>query len=162
MQEIGVGKVASISGRYYAMDRDNNWDRVEKAYAAMVYGEGVKAADPVQAVADSYANDKTDEFVLPTVIVFNFRPDRAREITRAFCADEFTGFERKGGKLPLTYVCFKDYDESIPNKIIAFKKQEIKNTLGEYLAANGLKQLRTAETEKYAHVTFFFNGGVEG
>ena len=178
MQEIGVGKVASISGRYYAMDRDNNWDRVEKAYAAMVYGEGVKAADPVQAVADSYANDKTDEFVLPTVIeadgkpvatvkandsviFFNFRPDRAREITRAFCADEFTGFERKGGKLPLTYVCFKDYDESIPNKIIAFKKQEIKNTLGEYLAANGLKQLRTAETEKYAHVTFFFNGGVE-
>ncbi len=119
MQEIGVGKVASISGRYYAMDRDNNWDRVEKAYAAMVYGEGVKAADPVQAVADSYANDKTDEFVLPTVIeadgkpvatvkandsviFFNFRPDRAREITRAFCADEFTGFERKGGKLPLT------------------------------------------------------------
>ena len=178
MQEIGVGKVASISGRYYAMDRDNNWDRVEKAYSAMVYGEGVKAADPVQAVADSYANDKTDEFVLPTVIeadgkpvatvkandsviFFNFRPDRAREITRAFCADEFTGFERKGGKLPLTYVCFKDYDESIPNKIIAFKKQEIKNTLGEYLAANGLKQLRTAETEKYAHVTFFFNGGVE-
>ena len=96
-----------------------------------------------------------------SVIFFNFRPDRAREITRAFCADEFTGFERKGGKLPLTYVCFKDYDESIPNKIIAFKKQEIKNTLGEYLAANGLKQLRTAETEKYAHVTFFFNGGVE-
>ncbi len=178
MQEIGVGKVASISGRYYAMDRDNNWDRVEKAYAAMVYGDGVKATDPVQAVADSYANDKTDEFVLPTVIeadgkpvatvkandsviFFNFRPDRAREITRAFCADEFTGFERKGGKLPLTYVCFKDYDESIPNKIIAFKKQEIKNTLGEYLAANDLKQLRTAETEKYAHVTFFFNGGVE-
>ena len=177
MQEIGVGKVASISGRYYAMDRDNNWDRVEKAYAAMVYGEGVKAADPVQAVADSYANDKTDEFVLPTVIeadgkpvatvkandsviFFNFRPDRAREITRAFCADEFTGFERKGGKLPLTYVCFKDYDESIPNKIIAFKKQEIKNTLGEYLAANGLKQLRTAETEKYAHVTFFLNAAI--
>ena len=178
LKEIGIGKVATVEGRYYAMDRDNNWDRVEKAYAAMVYGEGVKAADPVQAVADSYANDKTDEFVLPTVIeadgkpvatvkandsviFFNFRPDRAREITRAFCADEFTGFERKGGKLPLTYVCFKDYDESIPNKIIAFKKQEIKNTLGEYLAANGLKQLRTAETEKYAHVTFFFNGGVE-
>ena len=178
MKEIGVGQIGVVSGRYYAMDRDNNWDRVEKAYAAMVYGEGVKAADPVQAVADSYANDKTDEFVLPTVIeadgkpvatvkandsviFFNFRPDRAREITRAFCADEFTGFERKGGKLPLTYVCFKDYDESIPNKIIAFKKQEIKNTLGEYLAANGLKQLRTAETEKYAHVTFFFNGGVE-
>ena len=178
MNEIGVGKVASISGRYYAMDRDNNWDRVEKAYAALVYGQGVQATDPVQAVADSYADDKTDEFVMPTVIMengapvatvknndsvifFNFRPDRAREITRAFCADDFTGFERKGGRLALTYVCFKDYDESIPNKIIAFKKQSIANTLGEYLAKNGLKQLRLAETEKYAHVTFFFNGGVE-
>lgn len=178
MAEIGVGKIATISGRYYAMDRDNNWDRVEKAYAAMVYGEGVQASDPVQAVADSYAKDKTDEFVLPTVIMdggkpvasvkagdsvifFNFRPDRAREITRAFCADEFDGFERKSGKLPLTYVCFKDYDESIPNKIIAFKKQEITNTFGEYLAACGKTQLRLAETEKYAHVTFFFNGGIE-
>ncbi len=178
MAEIGVGKIATISGRYYAMDRDNNWDRVEKAYAAMVYGEGVQASDPVQAVVDSYANDKTDEFVLPTVIMdggkpvasvkagdsvifFNFRPDRAREITRAFCADEFDGFERKSGKLPLTYVCFKDYDESIPNKIIAFKKQEITNTFGEYLAACGKTQLRLAETEKYAHVTFFFNGGIE-
>ena len=178
MAEIGVGKVATISGRYYAMDRDNNWDRVEKAYAAMVYGEGVEALDPVQAVADSYADEKTDEFVLPTVIkengapvatvkandsviFYNFRPDRAREITRAFCADEFDGFDRKGGKLPLTYVCFKDYDESIPNKIIAFKKQEITNTLGEYLAACGKTQLRLAETEKYAHVTFFFNGGLE-
>ncbi|MBQ8412642.1 MAG: 2,3-bisphosphoglycerate-independent phosphoglycerate mutase, partial [Lachnospiraceae bacterium] len=134
--------------------------------------------DPVQAVADSYVDDKTDEFVLPTVIMedgkpvasvkandsvifFNFRPDRAREITRAFCADDFDGFDRKGGKLPLTYVCFKDYDESIPNKIIAFKKQEITNTFGEYLAANGKTQLRLAETEKYAHVTFFFNGGLE-
>ncbi len=178
MNEIGVGQVASISGRYYAMDRDNNWDRVEKAYAALVYGEGVKASDPVQAVADSYANDKTDEFVMPTVIekdgkplatvkdgdsviFFNFRPDRAREITRAFCDDNFTGFERKGGRKDTTYVCFKDYDESIPNKIIAFKKQSIANTLGEYLAQNNLKQLRLAETEKYAHVTFFFNGGVE-
>ena len=178
MNEIGVGKIASISGRYYAMDRDNNWDRVEKAYAAMVYGEGVKAADPVQAVADSYANEKTDEFVMPTVIeengapvatvkdkdsviFFNFRPDRAREITRAFCDDAFTGFERKGGRKDLTYVCFKDYDESIPNKIVAFKKQSIVNTFGEYLAKNGLKQLRLAETEKYAHVTFFFNAGVE-
>ncbi len=178
MNEIGVGKVATISGRYYAMDRDNNWDRVEKAYAAMVYGEGVKAEDPVKAVEDSYANDVTDEFVLPTVveeggkpvatvkendsvIFFNFRPDRAREITRAFCDDAFTGFERKTGLIPLTYVCFKDYDESIPNKIIAFEKQSLENTLGEYLAKNGLKQLRLAETEKYAHVTFFFNGGVE-
>lgn len=178
MKEIGVGKVATISGRYYAMDRDNNWDRVEKAYAALVYGEGVKATDPVQAVADSYANETTDEFVMPTVIeengkplttvkdgdsviFFNFRPDRAREITRAFCDDSFMGFDRKGGRKNLTYVCFKDYDESIPNKMIAFKKQSIANTLGEYLAKNGLKQLRLAETEKYAHVTFFFNGGVE-
>ena len=178
MKKIGVGEIATVSGRYYAMDRDNRWDRVELAYNALTTGEGVKGTDAPAAVQASYDNDKTDEFVLPTVIekdgqptgvisdkdsvvFFNFRPDRAREITRAFCADEFTGFERKGGKLPLTYVCFKDYDESIPNKIIAFKKQEIKNTLGEYLAANGLKQLRTAETEKYAHVTFFFNGGVE-
>lgn len=178
MAEIGVGKVASLSGRYYAMDRDNRWDRVEKAYAALVYGEGEQAADPVQAMADSYDKEVTDEFVLPTVIMendkpvatvkpndsvifFNFRPDRAREITRAFCDDEFTGFERKNGRMPLTYVCFKDYDESIPNKIVAFKKQSIENTFGEYLAKMGKKQLRLAETEKYAHVTFFFNGGVE-
>ena len=178
MTEIGVGKVASLSGRYYAMDRDNRWDRVEKAYAALVYGEGEQATDPVQAMADSYDKDVTDEFVLPTVIMendkpvatvkpndsvifFNFRPDRAREITRAFCDDEFTGFERKNGRMPLTYVCFKDYDESIPNKLVAFKKQSISNTFGEYLAKMGKKQLRLAETEKYAHVTFFFNGGVE-
>ena len=178
MNEIGVGRVASISGRYYAMDRDNRWDRVEKAYAAMVYGEGERATDPVQAIADSYAKDVTDEFVLPTVltendkpvatvkandsvIFFNFRPDRAREITRAFCEDDFSGFERKEGRIPVTYVCFKDYDESIGNKLVAFKKQTIENTLGEYLAKNSKTQLRLAETEKYAHVTFFFNGGVE-
>ena len=178
MKEIGVGKVASLSGRYYAMDRDNNWDRVRKAYDSLVAGEGVMAGNAVKAMEDSYANGVTDEFVLPTVITengkpvslvkqgdsvifFNFRPDRAREITRAFCDDKFTGFERKGGFLSLTYVCFKDYDESIPNKLVAFKKEEIKNTLGEYLAKNGKKQLRLAETEKYAHVTFFFNGGIE-
>lgn len=178
MKEIGVGKVASLSGRYYAMDRDNRWDRVEKAYAALVYGEGETAADPVQAMEVSYSKEVTDEFVLPTVILendkpvatvkpndsvifFNFRPDRAREITRAFCEDEFTGFERRNGRIPLTYVCFKDYDESIPNKLVAFKKQSIDNTFGEYLAKMGKKQLRLAETEKYAHVTFFFNGGVE-
>lgn len=177
MAEIGVGTVASLSGRYYAMDRDNNWDRVKMAYDSLVAGEGVKATDAVQAMADSYANDKTDEFVLPTVITdengeplslvkngdsvifFNFRPDRARELTRAFCDDKFTGFDREF--LDLTYVCFKDYDETIPNKLIAFEKEEIKNTFGEFLAANGKKQLRLAETEKYAHVTFFFNGGVE-
>ena len=177
MQEIGVGKVASISGRYYAMDRDNNWDRVEKAYAAMVYGEGVKAADPVQAVADSYANDKTDEFVLPTVIeadgkpvatvkandsviFFNFRPDRAREITRAFCDDDFQGFERKA-RPQVTFVCFTDYDDTIQNKQVAFHKVQLHNTFGEYLAAHNMTQARIAETEKYAHVTFFFNGGEE-
>ena len=177
MKEIGVGKIASLSGRYYAMDRDNNWDRVKLAYDSLVTGEGVKATDAVKAVEDSYANDKTDEFVLPTVITdengqplslvkdgdsvifFNFRPDRAREITRAFCDDKFTGFERDF--LKLTYVCFKDYDETIPNKFVAFEKEEIKNTFGEFLAAHGKKQLRLAETEKYAHVTFFFNGGVE-
>ncbi len=178
MAEIGVGKVASLCGRYYVMDRDNNWDRVEKAYRMLTLGEGVEASDAVQAMADSYAKDVTDEFVLPTVICengapravvkendsvvfFNFRPDRAREITRAFCDDAFTGFEREGGRIPLTYVCFKNYDESIPNKLIAFEKESITNTLGEYLAACGKKQLRLAETEKYAHVTFFFNGGLE-
>ena len=177
MAGIGVGKIASLSGRYYAMDRDNNWDRVEKAYLSLTKGEGVQAKDAVQAMADSYAQDVTDEFVLPTVITdeagkplslvkpndsvifFNFRPDRAREITRAFCDDDFKGFERP--RLPLTYVCFKDYDETIPNKIIAFEKESIDNTFGEYLAKCGKKQLRLAETEKYAHVTFFFNGGVE-
>lgn len=177
MQEIGVGKIASISGRYYAMDRDNNWDRIQKAYDSLVSGTGVQATDAVKAMETSYADGVTDEFVLPTVITdeagklvsvvkendsvifFNFRPDRAREITRAFCDDAFTGFERPF--IPLTYVCFKDYDETIPNKIIAFEKESIKNTFGEFLAAQGKKQLRLAETEKYAHVTFFFNGGEE-
>ena len=178
MDEIGVGKIASLSGRYYAMDRDNNWDRVEKAYDALTAGEGVQAENAVKAMEDSYAKDVTDEFVLPTVITengapvatvkandsvifFNFRPDRAREMTRAFCDDKFTGFERKTGFLPLTFVCFKDYDETIPNKLVAFQKEDIKNTFGEYIAKCGKKQLRLAETEKYAHVTFFFNGGRE-
>jgi 2,3-bisphosphoglycerate-independent phosphoglycerate mutase len=160
------------------MDRDNRWDRVEKAYEALVYGEGVKATDPVAAIEASYNEGVTDEFVLPTVIekdgqpvgiikpqdsviFFNFRPDRAREITRALCDPEFSGFERKNGFFPLTYVCFTEYDNTIPNKIVAFHKVEVTNTFGEFLAANGLKQLRLAETEKYAHVTFFFNGGVE-
>jgi 2,3-bisphosphoglycerate-independent phosphoglycerate mutase len=177
MAEIGVGKVASLSGRYYAMDRDTNWDRIEKAYDSLVYGKGVLATSASQALADSYAEGITDEFVLPTVITdeagkplslvkdgdsvifFNFRPDRARELTRVFCDDQFKGFERPFQKL--TYVCFKDYDETIPNKIIAFEKESVTNTFGEYLAKCGKKQLRLAETEKYAHVTFFFNGGVE-
>lgn len=178
MNEIGVGKIASLSGRYYAMDRDNRWDRVEKAYAALAYGEGETATDPIKAMEDSYAKEVTDEFVLPTVIMendkpvatvkpndsvifFNFRPDRAREMTRAFCDDEFAGFERKNGRMPLTFVCFKDYDENIEHKLVAFTKESITNTFGEYLAKMGKKQLRLAETEKYAHVTFFFNGGVE-
>lgn len=177
-KEIGVGKVASMSGRYYAMDRDNRWDRVELAYKSLVTGEGVQAEDPVAAMQESYDKEVYDEFVLPTVITengkpvslvkpndsvifFNFRPDRAREITKAFCNDDFDGFERPNGRMPLVYVCFKDYDETIPNKLVAFKKESIENTFGEYLAATGKTQLRLAETEKYAHVTFFFNGGVE-
>lgn len=177
MKEIGVGKVASVMGRYYVMDRDNRWDRVELAYKAMVKGEGLAADSAVEAVANSYADDKTDEFVLPTlvmengapvatikdgdsIIFFNFRPDRAREITRCFCAEDFDGFDR-GDRVKTTYVCFTEYDVTIPNKSIAFPKTEITNTLGEFLAAKGLKQARIAETEKYAHVTFFFNGGVE-
>lgn len=173
-EEIGVGKVATLAGRYYGMDRDNNWDRVEKAYSAMVYGEGVQADCPVKAIEDSYANDVTDEFVLPTVInkdgtvkandsmvFFNFRPDRAREITRTFVDPDFKGFERKNGFFPVKYVCFTQYDATMPNVSVAFKPQSLKNTLGEYISSKGMTQLRIAETEKYAHVTFFFNGGVE-
>ena len=176
-KEIGVGEVASVSGRYYAMDRDNRWDRVEKAYAAIRFGKGETALDPVQAIADSYANDVTDEFMVPTVIVkdgvpvgtvndqdsvifFNFRPDRARELTRAFCMDEFAGFDR-GERPQVLYVCFTEYDVTIPNKIVAFHKVSITETFGEFLAKHGKTQARIAETEKYAHVTFFFNGGVE-
>ena len=174
MEEIGVGKIASVMGRYYAMDRDNRWERVEKAYAAMVYGEGEHNVCPVDAVAKSYENDVTDEFVIPTVIdgtdrikandsvvFFNFRPDRAREITRTFVDDDFAGFERKFGRFPLTYVCMTQYDATMPNVEVAFKPQSLTNTLGEYLSKMGKTQLRIAETEKYAHVTFFFNGGVE-
>ena len=174
MSETGVGKIATVMGRYYAMDRDNRWERVEKAYAAMVYGEGVQAASAVQAVADSYAAGVTDEFVVPTVVdksgmigandsvvFFNFRPDRAREITRTFVDPDFTGFERKKGFFPLTYVCMTQYDATMPNVQVAFKPQSLANTFGEYISEHGLTQLRIAETEKYAHVTFFFNGGVE-
>ncbi len=156
MKEIGVGKIASISGRYYAMDRDNNWDRVQKAYDSLPKGEGVQAEDAVKAMEDSYAKDVTDEFVLPTVITengkpvsvvkendsvifFNFRPDRAREMTRAFCDDKFTGFDRPFIKT--TFVCFKDYDVTIPNKLIAFEKEHIVNTFGEYLAKCGKNSL---------------------
>ena len=176
MDRIGTGRIASVAGRYYAMDRDNNFDRTRKAYDALTKGEGNTAASGVDAIQASYDDGKTDEFVAPTVVMengkaigtiqdgdsvifFNFRPDRARQITRAFCDDDFKGFERN--RLNLTFVCFTDYDPTIPNKTVAFKKVSITNTFGEFLAANGLKQARIAETEKYAHVTFFFNGGVE-
>lgn len=178
MKEIGVGEVATVMGRYYVMDRDNRWDRVEKAYKAIAEGEGVTASSAVEAVQQSYDKGENDEFVLPTVvekdgkpvatvknndsvIFYNFRPDRAREISRTFCDDDFTGFERKNGRIKTTFVTFTEYDVTIPNKIVAFHKTSINNTFGEYLAKNGKTQLRTAETEKYAHVTFFFNGGKE-
>ena len=170
--EIGVGKIATVMGRYYAMDRDKRWERVQMAYDAMVYGEGVHNADPVDAVAKSYANGVTDEFVEPvvcdsegtigdndSVIFFNFRPDRAREITRAIVDPEFDGFQREF--FPTTYVCNTEYDASMPNVLVAWPRVAVKNGLGEYLSSMGMTQLRIAETEKYAHVTFFFNGGVE-
>ena len=176
MSEIGVGKIASVMGRYYAMDRDNNYDRVQLAYEAMTQGKGETAVSGPAAIQQSYDNDKTDEFVLPTVVVedgqpvglikdgdsvvfYNFRPDRAREITRAFCDDDFKGFDRE--RLDIKFVCFSDYDPTIPNKSVAFNKIAVTNTFGEWLAANNMTQARIAETEKYAHVTFFFNGGVE-
>lgn len=173
-EEIGVGKIATVMGRYYAMDRDNRWERVEKAYAAMVYGEGVEAECPVCAVKNSYKEDVTDEFVVPSVvkggatiqpndsvIFFNFRPDRAREITRTLVDPDFNGFERKKGFFPVNFVCMTQYDATMPNVDVAFKPQVLTNTLGEYISDKGMAQLRIAETEKYAHVTFFFNGGVE-
>ena len=176
MAEKGVGKIASISGRFYSMDRDKRWERVEKSYNALVNGIGEKATSATQAIEESYQKEIFDEFVLPTliynndepiatirendsVIFFNFRPDRAREITRSLVDKDFTGFERK--YFPLYYVCFTNYDETIENVHIVFKKDEIKNTLGEIVSKKGLTQLRIAETEKYAHVTFFFNGGEE-
>ncbi|MBU3811221.1 MAG: 2,3-bisphosphoglycerate-independent phosphoglycerate mutase [Candidatus Niameybacter stercoravium] len=176
IKEIGVGEIATISGRYYAMDRDNRWDRVELAYNAIVNAQGETAADAVTAMADSYAKEVYDEFVLPTIITkdgqpvgkveegdsvifFNFRPDRAREMTRAFCDDAFTGFERD--RVNTHFVTFTQYDITIPNKEVAFTPQTLTNTFGEFLANAGKSQLRIAETEKYAHVTFFFNGGVE-
>ena len=176
MKEIGVGEIAVISGRYYAMDRDNNYDRVEKAYKALTEGVGNTANSMAECMDKTYAEGVNDEFVVPTVILkdgkptatikdndsiifFNFRPDRAREITRCFCDDDFKGFERK--RIKTTYVCFTEYDATIPNKSVAFPKEIPSNTLGEYISSLGMKQLRLAETEKYAHVTFFFNGGIE-
>ena len=170
--EIGVGKIATVMGRYYAMDRDKRWERLQMAYDAMVYGEGVQNSDPVDAVARSYENGVTDEFVEPVVcdsqgtisnndsiIFFNYRPERAREITRAIVDPEFDGFPREF--FPTTYVCNTEYDASMPNVLVAWPRIAVKNGLGEYLSSLGMTQLRIAETEKYAHVTFFFNGGVE-
>ncbi len=183
MNKLGEGKIASVCGRYYAMDRDNNWDRVEKAYDMLTLGTGDKCADPADAVEESYKKGVTDEFLTPikvcedgkpigiigkgdSIIFFNFRPDRAREMTRALSQREFvvpkgTAFERKTGFLEPVYVCFTVYDAEFKDVYIAFPKTSLDNTLGEYLAKCGKKQLRIAETEKYAHVTFFFNGGVE-
>jgi len=178
LKEIGVGKIASVMGRYYAMDRDNRWERVSLAYNAMVLGEGLTAGSAGQAVAESYERKEFDEFVKPAVILengqpiaaisendsvifFNFRPDRAREITRTFVDPEFKGFERPKGFFPLYYVCMTQYDKTMPNAVVAFKPESLTNTFGEYISKRGCRQLRIAETEKYAHVTFFFNGGVE-
>lgn len=176
IRSIGVGDIATVMGRYYAMDRDNRWERVEQAYRAMVLGEGNTAESAVAAIKESYNEGVTDEFVVPTVIVkdgvpvgkiqendsvvfFNFRPDRAREITRTIVDPEFAGFERKF--FPTFYVCMTQYDATMPNVEVAFKPESLTNTFGEYISKKGLRQLRIAETEKYAHVTFFFNGGVE-
>ncbi|MBQ6426603.1 MAG: 2,3-bisphosphoglycerate-independent phosphoglycerate mutase [Clostridia bacterium] len=179
MNKIGVGKIATVMGRYYAMDRDNRYERVEKAYAAMTYGEGLTADSAPEAMQNSYDEGVTDEFVVPTVVLrdgkptatisahdsvifYNFRPDRAREITRSYIFPDFDGFSRRNGFFPLYYVCMTQYDKTFGDLVqIAYRPEQYRNTLGEYLANCGKKQLRIAETEKYAHVTFFFNGGVE-
>jgi len=179
LKEIGCGKIATVMGRFYAMDRDNRFERVERAYAALTYGEGLTASSGPEAMQNSYDRGETDEFVQPTVITtdgkptatigandsvifFNFRPDRAREITRAYLYEDFTGFERRFGRFPLYYVSMTQYDKAFePLLHVAFKPQSLSNTFGTYVADNGMTQLRIAETEKYAHVTFFFNGGVE-
>jgi len=179
MTEIGVGKIATISGRYYAMDRDKRWDRTEKAYNAIVFGEGLKTTSATEALEQSYERKETDEFVVPTVIVdensqpvatvepgdslvfFNFRPDRARQLTHALCDEDFDGFSRKKGYFPIYYVCLTEYDATIKNAKIAYGPESLNKILAQVISNAGLKQLRIAETEKYAHVTFFFNGGVE-
>ena len=173
-RETGVGQIATVMGRYYAMDRDNRWERVEKAYQAMVCGNAPFEEDPVAAVALSYERGTTDEFMEPvicsegceitegdSIIFFNFRPDRARQLTRVFVDPEFSGFSRTAGFFPVQFVCTTEYDAAMPNVTVAFPREELSNVFGEYLSNLGLTQLRIAETEKYAHVTFFFNGGVE-
>lgn len=174
MKEIGIGHIATVMGRYYAMDRDNRWERVQRAYDAIVNEKGIFNSSAVDAMEKSYGAEITDEFVEPVVclhgagvkdqdsiIFFNFRPDRAREITRTFVDDDFKGFERQGGRKKVFYVCMTQYDAAMPNVSIAFKPESLTNTFGQYISDKGLTQLRIAETEKYAHVTFFFNGGVE-
>ena len=179
MRALGVGKIATVIGRYFVMDRDNRWERVKRAYDCLTIGNGEKYVDVEECINKSYINGVSDEFVLPSnivdedgipvavvepwdsVIFYNYRPDRAREITRAFCDTEFSGFKREKDLTKIVFVCFTEYDRTIKNKIVAFKPQKLDSTLGEYLAGMGKKQLRLAETEKYAHVTFFFNGGVE-
>jgi 2,3-bisphosphoglycerate-independent phosphoglycerate mutase len=178
MEENNIGKIASLSGRFYALYRDNRWERVKQTYDSMVSGIGQHALSAKECINDSYAKDVNDEFILPTIIIndekpvalvkendsfimFNFRPDRARELIKTFCDPNFNEFERPNGYFKIKCVCFTEYDITIPNKEIAFKSQSLNNTLGEYISNLGLKQLRVAETEKYAHVTFFFNGGVE-
>lgn len=178
MKEIGVGKIATLSGRYYSMDRDNRWERVEHAYNAMVMGKGDSTDNVISCIEKSYSKGVNDEFVVPTVVMendkpvgiinendsvifFNYRPDRAREMTRAFCDESFKEFERDKGFFKTKFVTFTDYDSSLENKEVVFLKESLANTFGEYISNLGLKQLRMAETEKYAHVTFFFNGGVE-
>ena len=174
IKELGLGQIATVSGRYYAMDRDNRWERVKLAYDAIVNGEGNKDPDPVAVMQKSYDAGVTDEFIVPTVVTegagikagdsvifFNFRPDRARELTRALVDPDFAGFEREKGFFPLTYICMTQYDATMPNVEVAYRPESLTNTLGEYLSRLGKTQLRIAETEKYAHVTFFFNGGVE-
>ena len=174
ISEIGVGKVASVAGRFYAMDRDNRWDRVEKAYNCFCFGEGESFSSSAECIREQYEKGVTDEFLVPShidggktispndsVIFFNFRPDRARELSHALTDQEFSSFQRKNGFFPLTYITMTSYDKSLSNVSVAFKPESLRNTMGEYISSLGLNQLRIAETEKYAHVTFFFNGGRE-
>ncbi|USF26521.1 2,3-bisphosphoglycerate-independent phosphoglycerate mutase [Firmicutes bacterium ASF500] len=174
IQQLGIGQIATVMGRYYAMDRDKRWERLQKAYDAMVCGQAPFAADAAEAVQASYDAGVTDEFMVPvvcakdaqirdndSVIFFNFRPDRAREITRTLVDEDFTEVERKTGFIPVDFICTTEYDATMPNVTVAYPRQKLTNIFGEYISNLGLTQLRIAETEKYAHVTFFFNGGVE-
>ena len=174
LDELGPGRIATVMGRYYAMDRDKRWDRVQRAYDAIALGEGIFEEDPAAAVQKSYDSGVTDEFMEPVVcakgaqvrdndsiIFYNFRPDRAREITRCFVDEDFQDVERKKGFVPVDFVCTTEYDATMPNVTVAYPRQKLENIFGEYISKLGLTQLRIAETEKYAHVTFFFNGGVE-